>query len=369
MSMNKILFFNRSAVHYRMAIYLLMEQKLNVDFYFGDCRPGDIKKIEKGSLNNCKNELKNFVLKEPVYWQIGAISLAFKPYDVYLTPGDIWCISTWIVSLLCRIRGKKVYFWTHGWYGKENYLTKIIKKIFLRIPNGCFLYGEYAKQLMIANGFRDEKLSVIYNSLNYEEQYKLRGKLDNSLTLFNHFGNINQTLLFIGRLTKVKKLELLILAISELKKQGRNFNLVLIGDGEMKAELEQLTLKENINENVWFYGECYDEKELSDIIYNSDLCISPGNVGLTAIHAMSFGTPVITHNNFPYQMPEFEAVLPGKTGDFFEYDNLESLVNTIKRWFDKGHDRSEIRNNCYRIIDEKYNPFKQIEVIKNAINI
>lgn len=166
-----------------------------------------------------------------------------------------------------------------GWYGKERLFKKIIKKIFFKIPNGCFLYGEYAKLLMLKNGYRKEKLSVIYNSLNYDVQCKLRNQLKRTFVFHDYFGNSNQTLLFIGRLTKIKRLELLILAVSELKKQGREFNLILIGDGLMKTELELLTQREKIENNVWFYGECYDEKELSNIIYNSDLCVSPGNVG------------------------------------------------------------------------------------------
>ena len=44
--MGSILFFNRSSVHYRKAIYKLLEQELDVDFYFGDSRPGKIVKID-----------------------------------------------------------------------------------------------------------------------------------------------------------------------------------------------------------------------------------------------------------------------------------------------------------------------------------
>ena len=52
----------------------------------------------------------------------------------------------------------------------------------------------------------------------------------------------------------------------------------------------------------------YDENEIGDLIYNADLCVSPGNVGLTAIHTLTYGTPVLSHANFPNQMPEFEAI-------------------------------------------------------------
>ena len=81
------------------------------------------------------------MLYEPIYWQKGVLKLLFRRYHGYLTPGDIWCISTWLFAILCKIRGKKLYFWTHGWYGKENFLERIIKKIFYSLPTDICLYG------------------------------------------------------------------------------------------------------------------------------------------------------------------------------------------------------------------------------------
>lgn len=83
-----------------------------------------------------------------------------------------------------------------------------------------------------------------------------------------------------------------------------------------KQQLQQQVKSYNLANNIWFYGACYDEIKNAALIYNADLCVSPGNVGLTAMHSMVFGTPVITHNDFKWQMPEFEAIEPGKTGDF-----------------------------------------------------
>ena len=62
------------------------------------------------------------------------------------------------------------------------------------------------------------------------------------------------------------------------------------------------------------YGETFDEAEISKLLNHADLCVSPGNVGLTAMHALAYGVPVATHNDFKNQMPEFEAITPGKTG-------------------------------------------------------
>jgi glycosyltransferase involved in cell wall biosynthesis len=96
--------------------------------------------------------------------------------------------------------------------------------------------------------------------------------------------------------------------------------------------------------------------------------VSPGNVGLTAIHSLSFGTPVCTHSNFFNQMPEVEVIEEGVTGCFFEENNIESLDNVISKWVNFPKDRSVIRDNCYQIIDDLYNPYNQLNVIKSLLN-
>ena len=49
---NKICFFNRGSVHYRKNIWMLMDQGLPCDFYFGDDRRDNIKPIDTSLLHN-----------------------------------------------------------------------------------------------------------------------------------------------------------------------------------------------------------------------------------------------------------------------------------------------------------------------------
>ena len=135
----------------------------------------------------------------------------------------------------------------------------------------------------------------------------------------------------------------------------------------MKAQLEFLASDLGLKEKVWFYGALYDEKKIAEFLYNADICVSPGNVGLTDMHAMTFGCPVISHDNFPLQMPEFEAIEPGKTGAFFKEDDTDSLAEAIRNWMANCGDREAVRQACYKVIDEKYNPHVQIRIIKDII--
>jgi len=353
--------------HYRKSIYLLMDRELKCDFYFGNKIPGNIKAMNYQLLAGYQKSLKNIYLFGNFYWQKGSIGLIFKRYKHIIIDGELYNISNWLILILSKLLGKKTYCWTHGWYGRESRVKIIIKKIFFGLSYHIFLYGDYARELMIKEGFINEKLSCIYNSLDYDKQLMIRKKL-NYLKIYNtHFKNENLNLIFIGRLTRSKRIDILLHALKKLKNQSQNFNLTLIGDGECKNKLISLSVQLGLIKNIWFYGACYNEEKLAELIYNADLCVSPGNVGLTAMHSMSYGTPVLTHNNYPYQMPEFEAIINEKTGIFFEYENYISLAEKIRYWFSLNLDRGLIRKNCYDVIDTKYNPHYQISLLKNVI--
>ena len=355
------------AQHYRTNIFVLLDQKLPIDFVFGD-KYLDVKKMDYSLLQNPISEVKNInFFNSSIYYQTGILKLLNKKYRTYLMLGEPICISTWLMLIFSKLFNKKIYLWSHGWYGKESKVTCILKKIFFSMSDGIFLYGNYAKKLMIKEGFKNEKLHVIYNSLNYDEQILLRKSIKPLNIYKNKFQNNYPNIIFIGRITKVKKLHLLFHAINELKNNNIYINLTLIGEGEEKENLKSLGKKLNLNKYIWFYGSSYNENELSKFIYNADLCVSPGNVGLTAMHSMVYGTPVITHNKYPFQMPEFEAVINEKTGMFFEYENYFSLAKTIKYWFSLKKDRELIRRNCYEIIDKQYNPHVQIEIFKKYL--
>ena len=365
--MKKCLIYNY-AQHYRYGIFSLMDNNDYCDFYFGDYYR-DIKKIDYQKLKNFKSELKNINIYSGIYWQRGAIRLIFKNYKEYIILGEYLCLSTWVVLLLSKVLNKKVYFWTHGWYGNENYLKKIIKRTFFKLSDGVFLYGNYAKKIMVKENIPIEKLHVIYNSLNYKEQIKIRQKLIHKNIFQDKFKNQNPTLIFIGRLTAVKKIHYLILLLKKLILEGININLVIVGDGPEKNKIKEYAIISNVDEHCWFYGSTYNEKEIGSIIYNSDLCVSPGNVGLTAMHSLVYGTPVITHSDFKNQVPEFEAIIKNESGDFFKRDDIDDLVLVVKRWLLNSTNREDIRRKCYSIIDTYYNPEYQFKTIQKVIEI
>lgn len=358
------------APHYREAIYSMMEEELNADFYFGDKLKTNIKKIDYSIFKRKVVEVKNILLPGPLYYQKGVLKLLFKKYDSYIMTGETYCISTFLFLLLSKFTKKKVYLWGHGCRGDESVVNMFIKRLSNYLYDGFFLYGNYAKDLLIKRGFNRDKLHVVYNSLDYDAQLENRKGLTVNSIYKDYFKNDNKVVYFIGRLNQSKRLDILIDALSELKYKGKNYNLVLIGSGDSDSILRNYAMQKGIDD-VWFYGECYDEVLLSSLIYNADLCVSPGNIGLTAMHSLTYGTPAITHNNYSKQMPEFEAIVENETGILFDYNDVKSLSDKIEKWFEitKHATKEDIANKCYKVIDDKYNPHNQIKILKSVMGI
>lgn len=353
---------------YRKAIYTLIDKEYDCDWYTDD-RPTNLKKFDDNELKNVTQ--LHYIQLGPFFWIKGQIGLLRKNYDVYFALGSTRNVSLFLMLFIKKLffRYKKIYLWTHGLYGKESKIEWWFwKRPMLKMADGLFTYGDYAKNLLVERCFDEKKIYPIHNSLDYDIQLELRNKLKPGNIYKNHFGNENPVLIFIGRLTPVKRLDMLLDAVCSLKNKEHMFNVVFVGDGSEKDALLKQAEGKSIDDQVWFYGACYDEKENAELVYNADICIAPGNIGLTAMHSLMFGCPAISHNNFSMQMPEFEAIIPDVTGDFYQYGSVKNLSETIETWYEKHKDeREKVRKACYHVIDTGWNPYYQMEVIKRNL--
>jgi glycosyltransferase involved in cell wall biosynthesis len=356
------------ASFYRENILKQLEKQLDCDFYFGNISAGKLKKMDYSIFKKNIVDLKTKIIFSHINWISNSVKLSYRTnYKKYILTGDIYCLSNWFILLINRVLGKETFLWTHGWYGDENAGKKILKKIFFGLSHGLFLYGDYAKNLMIKEGFKKEKLHVIYNSLDYNSQIEIRK--ETKVSTIDYFSQRNiPVVVFTGRLTKVKKLNLLIEAHKKLIDRSIYFNVLLLGNGPEVDLLKEIIQSYHIEQYYWFYGACYDENIIGNFYYNATLCVSPGNVGLTAIHAMTYGCPVISHSNFSNQMPEFECIEKGITGDFFDENNVDSLADTIEKWMHNNYPKSQyLINQCFEKIDSKFNPDYQISIFKKVL--
>lgn len=361
----KICIFGGASL-YRLPLYNLMAETFDCDFYitrFGDGRDKTIKAYDYADLKNFKGETFLKPIGGNFNWNTSIFKLFRIPYKYYVVAGA-WDLSSWFLILLCAFTNKKVFSWSHGIYGRESGFRLWIKKLFFKLCSKNIVYNERSRDLMIKNGVKPENVISVHNSLDYEAQLKFRGSFSDIYK--QHFKNDNPILFFIGRLIDDKKLDLLLDAASILNEKGCPVNVVLIGDGPAKQALSEQVARLGINDSVWFYGPCYNEKEKSELISNADLCVTPGAIGLTSIDSMMYGTPVITKDDLNYQGPEYAAIHEGVTGTFFKAGDVNDLADQIRLWFGKAISREIIRENCYQEIDNFWTPQYEVEQFKKV---
>lgn len=303
-------------------------------------------------------------------WQKGLVRLALqRSIDAIIFLGNANFLSTWVAAFLARLTRKRVLFWTHGWIRHERGIKTAIRNLFYRLPHGLLLYGNRAKLIGVQNGFDRDALYVIYNSLDYEAQKIARAKITDARTkevrrtIFP--SSSNPVLICTSRLIRLRGLELVLNAMSELKSRCFHTSLLLVGDGPEREYLGRMA--KDLDLDVHFYGPCYDENRLAELIMSANLTVAPGKVGLTAMHSLVYGTPVITHNDPNEQMPEWEAIVAGQTGDFFRLGDVHNLAKTIHKWCMRPWPDESVRKQCMDVIDRFYNPQFQLQMINRAV--
>ena len=357
--------FNQAPL-YRESVFRKIDSRYDAQFFFGyGSREPSRQGIAQTDFSIFKRPPRRFRVRSfggHVPWYSGILHLPLsKRYSAFLVTGEfIW---TWIpFLLLCGLTGKKFYAWGHGLKNADSFGA--LKRFFYRRTEKYFIYGEKGLERMLRLGFPASKFRVIYNSL-CGRTFPAELPSEASDIYLRRFGNGDPVLIFSGRLVPAKRLDMLAAAVTALNASGCPCNAVLVGDGAERKKLEEAFRP--VASRVWFYGECHDENILSELYRNAALCVSPGNAGLTAIHAMMYGCPVATHDDFETQMPEYEAVEDGKTGFLYAAGDARSLESGIRRWLENGPDRETVREECRKIIMEKWNSDSQIEIFAEEI--
>jgi len=307
-----------------------------------------------------------------VLLQTGVLRLSItREFDTIIFLGNAYYLTTWMAAFLARLRGKRVLMWSHGFNQEDRVIVNWLRLRLYRLAHGMLLYGNRSAHICKRMGLDPDSLYVILNSLDYRQILQVRQKIE-AKTLATPLDDqkapsARGTLISVGRLVYRKRLDLLLNAVALLDRRGCCVRLLLVGDGPEKDKLVKLANKLGVGDRVTFFGACHDENALGPLIYSSDVCVIPNHVGLGAIHALSYGTPVITHNKPDKHSPEFEAIIKGRTGDFFEYENIEDMADVISQWLVQKKERDSVRSSCYQIVDNYYNPGYQVEMINRAV--
>jgi glycosyltransferase involved in cell wall biosynthesis len=165
----------------------------------------------------------------------------------------------------------------------------------------------------------------------------------------------------VGRLWKQKNPNALVVAAIELLSSGVHAHFVLIGDGELRAELVSKVKDSGYFANIHFLGWRTDTPKLLSAL---DIFVLPSlweGMPLAILEAQAKGLPCIVSNI----QGNNHLVIHGETGLLFELDNSRQLEQFISRLIDNNDERLLLGELSRRKILSEYDIEKRIQTISN----
>jgi glycosyltransferase involved in cell wall biosynthesis len=144
-----------------------------------------------------------------------------------------------------------------------------------------------------------------------------------------------------GRQTPYKRVDLAVAACTEL-----NLPLTVFGTGPDHEKLKAMA-----GPSVSFAGWAAED-EVRKALQSAEAFIFPGidDFGIAAVEALAAGTPVIAHK----AGGALDYVEPGVTGEFFEKQSVDTLVDCLKTFDSKKYTPNDIKKRAQRFSKDNF---------------
>ena len=273
-----------------------------------------------------------------------------KEYDI-----EIAFLEGYSTSLIAnRKNNSKKIGWVHIDLEKHKIVDrKLESKSYNKIDKIICVSNDSKKSVENLYPELKAKIEVIYNPIPKEEILK------NGLKESNIYSIEKVNLITVGRLNKQKGYDILLKTHNELLKEGLDYNLYILGEGEERKKLEQYIKDNNIEKNTFLLG--FKENPYP-YIKEADIFISSSRYEgypLVICEAICLEKPIIaTKCTGPNEILE-----GGKYGLLAEVESVESLRENMKKLISSEELRkkySKLSKERSKIFDIK-KTMKQIE--------
>lgn len=139
--------------------------------------------------------------------------------------------------------------------------------------------------------------------------------------------NSNPTILFVGRLAPMKRVEQFLKTAAIIKKKISNLETWIVGGGEEGYVNTLKTISQDLGVNATFYGRPEDKMKyelMGKAHILSSASIREG-YGLVILEAGTMSTPSVTYNVHGFR----DVILDGNTGILSKENTPESLAESI----------------------------------------
>ena len=195
------------------------------------------------------------------------------------------------------------------------------------------------------------KIEIVPNGIDLSEYDNLPEKGD--FRKKYGIGNNERMILYLGRIHKIKGIDLLVRAFADLiNKELNNVKLVLVGpDDGYQSALEELIQSLKVDDKVLFTGFVTNEEKMAAFV-DADVFVNPRTdeiFGIVFLEACACGTPVICSRGCG-----IADIIDGKTGFAVPYDKDQLRDAIIKILSDKEL-RRRFGERGRKLVEEQFN--------------
>ena len=366
--MKILIVHNQLWAHYKAIIFnelhKIISQNENDSFLVVQIASIEKSRKDLGDLDKSIHQYPYKLLHEGLLEEVGLFQrikgilkaiTEFKPDVVNLT--GYYDIASWTVLFYCKLKGIKTILSNestandHARNGVKEYFKTLIIKQF----DGYFNFGKLSENYILSLGINPQKMLVKKNCVDnkvlkeiYLKHYPKRNEQQQLLNV------APKNFIFVGRLIDYKNLFYFLDAFHLARQKSKeNWGVIILGDGELKTDLQQFISNKNIQNVSFQSGVSWQHVPL--YLALSNVLVLPSYSepwGLVVNEAMACGLPVIVSEKCGCAI---DLVKNGENGFIVEPNNIEQLTNLMLKFMNQEVDSEQMGLVSEQIIAE-YSP-------------
>lgn len=278
-----------------------------------------------------------------------------------------------VAAKLCGV--KHIFSTCHNYSSHHEGADINTISLFDRIDNAVIKYtdsyivaiSEIVKRFILnRDGNFKSRTEVIYNGIDIsKESYVTNEDSRRALRKILNLKNDDFVILISGRLEKQKGHSFFIKSMQNILKSKKNIKLLIIGDGNLKGEIQNLITELDLNEYIILAGF---QKNTEEYIEICDMVAVPSlweGFGLVILEGMIKRKPVLASNTGGIP----EIISDGINGILFESENEKSLQEKFLDLYESIRESKNeidiIKYNALNILKDKFDISKNSELYRH----
>lgn len=275
-------------------------------------------------------------------------------------------LPAWLARVPCRIHSE------HGWDidnidGKKR-KPALLRRLHAPLVNRYLTVSKHLANYLVTQVKIDaRRITQIYNGVDTEKFYPSKNKV---LDLLPNSFQVSDRIVIgtVGRIQAVKDQATLLRTFAALLRKypnlRANLRLVIVGDGPLLTDLQQLAENLLVADLTWFAGA---QKNIPDWLRLMDIFVLPSlNEGIsnTLLEAMASGIPVIATQVGGNP----ELIEAGRNGEFFACGDQQALLALLNRYIQDQELRSAHGENSRQIVLQRFSIQAMVEHYQKTYN-